>query len=431
MAYQGNQINYNNLNDDLKNKIDKTEDINVIKTKVDNSWQKDAYNDTAITNLGNFSASKIFYFNEWDTDNSKLDSLYINIPVGNAFSGLVKLTLTGSWYVGNSMGGAEIVYNFSKIGNVVGTNTMTINYISPLFATCFYIRNLVEDVNRVFIPITKAPNTNNGISIKVEIFSQTSIFNVVNTITLARDTAISQPHPWTPQTSSFVQHSTDNNYVLGGAMTLGGNLSISKGIPLIEMGVPNSNTGASAQIMLNAGATQDFGLEFRKNNTTFMIAHGHKRVEFIGHDDAWFSIQDLKSSVSDGKIKVASAITDKGVPTSPTATFDTMANNIRQIQTVGGASGNGTTYMSGFNTVFSVSGLAFEPRVINIYSSNGGARILYNPMVSTQADTFIFDRNNSRWGNYGGTTVQILPNGFVITVSADGITGSYHWEAFK
>ena len=37
----------------------------------------------------------------------------------------------------------------------------------------------------------------------------------------------------------------------------------------------------------------------------------------------------LKTSVSNGKSSLASAITDKGISTSATATFDTMANNIR------------------------------------------------------------------------------------------------------
>jgi hypothetical protein len=42
---------------------------------------------------------------------------------------------------------------------------------------------------------------------------------------------------------------------------------------------------------------------------------------------------ELKTSVSNGKSAVASAITDKGVSTSATASFNTMANNIRSIET--------------------------------------------------------------------------------------------------
>ena len=44
-------------------------------------------------------------------------------------------------------------------------------------------------------------------------------------------------------------------------------------------------------------------------------------------------INELKKSVSDGKSKVASAITDKGVATEATDTFDVMADNVGKIQT--------------------------------------------------------------------------------------------------
>lgn len=44
-------------------------------------------------------------------------------------------------------------------------------------------------------------------------------------------------------------------------------------------------------------------------------------------------VTQVKKSVSDGKSKVASAITDKGVATEATDTFDTMAENVGKIQT--------------------------------------------------------------------------------------------------
>lgn len=44
-------------------------------------------------------------------------------------------------------------------------------------------------------------------------------------------------------------------------------------------------------------------------------------------------IGEVKKSVSDGKSKVASAITDKGVATEATDTFDTIADNVGKIQT--------------------------------------------------------------------------------------------------
>lgn len=47
-------------------------------------------------------------------------------------------------------------------------------------------------------------------------------------------------------------------------------------------------------------------------------------------------LDQLFTSVSNGKTQIAGAITDKGVPTSATDTFSTMAGNIRSIQTSGG-----------------------------------------------------------------------------------------------
>lgn len=48
------------------------------------------------------------------------------------------------------------------------------------------------------------------------------------------------------------------------------------------------------------------------------------------------TVDVLKKSVSDGKTKVANAITDKGVETATDATFDVMAENISKIETGGG-----------------------------------------------------------------------------------------------
>ena len=48
-------------------------------------------------------------------------------------------------------------------------------------------------------------------------------------------------------------------------------------------------------------------------------------------------VTEVKKSVSDGKSKVASAITEKGVSTEATDTFDTMAENIGQIQSDSGS----------------------------------------------------------------------------------------------
>lgn len=79
---------------------------------------------------------------------------------------------------------------------------------------------------------------------------------------------------------------------------------------------------------------------------------GHTHSEYAlsshTHDDRYYTeseintklsskantsdLNSLKTSVSNGKSAIASAITDKGVSTSASASFNTMANNIRNIK---------------------------------------------------------------------------------------------------
>lgn len=54
-------------------------------------------------------------------------------------------------------------------------------------------------------------------------------------------------------------------------------------------------------------------------------------IVYSGEESVKDAIDGLKASVSDGKALVASAITDKGVPTAQDATFRQMADNIGQI----------------------------------------------------------------------------------------------------
>ena len=63
------------------------------------------------------------------------------------------------------------------------------------------------------------------------------------------------------------------------------------------------------------------------------------------------TVDTLKKSVSDGKTKVANAITDKGVETATDATFDVMAENISKIETGGGELHGATLAVSTMDSV--------------------------------------------------------------------------------
>ena len=84
-------------------------------------------------------------------------------------------------------------------------------------------------------------------------------------------------------------------------------------------------------------------------------------------------VSELFQSVSDGKTLVANAITDKGVSTSTTATFATMASNIRNLNNgIGYTSeskngsvsvergGTGSIRITFSNTVLGVTGVSYS-----------------------------------------------------------------------
>ena len=72
------------------------------------------------------------------------------------------------------------------------------------------------------------------------------------------------------------------------------------------------------------------------NGITNIISPGNVEVTYAKSDSGAAIVDTLKKSVSDGKTKVANAITDKGVETATDATFDVMAENISKIETGGG-----------------------------------------------------------------------------------------------
>ncbi|MGN7169257.1 pyocin knob domain-containing protein [Paenibacillus cellulositrophicus] len=88
----------------------------------------------------------------------------------------------------------------------------------------------------------------------------------------------------------------------------------------------------------------------------------YMRIMQNGVWGAWS--QDLFTSVANGKSSIATAISGKGVPTSPTDSFATMAANIGLINT-GKRFATGTYTIPDNNTQgFTISGLAFTPSIV-------------------------------------------------------------------
>lgn len=90
---------------------------------------------------------------------------------------------------------------------------------------------------------------------------------------------------------------------------------------------------------------------------------------------------ELFQSVSDGKTKIAGAITDKGVLTSATDTFQTMADNISQITTSSGGSGTGEiTIPEGY--VDTSDATADESKILLGYSAYSKGQKILGTFVS-------------------------------------------------
>lgn len=106
---------------------------------------------------------------------------------------------------------------------------------------------------------------------------------------------------------------------------------LSGGGGAVPENVVTSEGGAELEIPASFGETPhtvSFTDEEEPPLTAEDIVYGESTVQE--------ALEDLKSSVSDGKALVASAITDKGVPTAQDAAFAQMAENISRIPTGGG-----------------------------------------------------------------------------------------------
>lgn len=134
---------------------------------------------------------------------------------------------------------------------------------------------------------------------------------------------------------------------------------------------PNSTILSSSELNLltdalktveeGFGTVQVSEIEPEKESVVFWINPNSEEIVYIpeindslvSETDTWSSnkineeLKIVKKSVSDGKELVADAITEKGVETATDATFETMAENIKQIQTSGYGCVDATVYANG------------------------------------------------------------------------------------
>lgn len=381
--YKGNKISYDNLNEKLKGKISKADieivndlttggidkvlsaeqgkklDIMVnehvaeLKPKVDNSWQKGVYNDTDIMNLKAMSVSKVFYIsgNDWKST-TNVEVLDFNIPLEN-FSGVIKVTFATSGITTVSAGGAEVIYNIGKYSSNIQNNEMAIISLSPKFSDFYRIRNAVIYDGFVTIGLLKSPSANNAMSVKIELLGTYSqIFDALkSTGAITYDTG--EPnyggYPWTPQTSNIP--TSHEKAVWNMKMNGGWGYQFGDDVNLLTGSGIYATTGAGINLPSEGGdgwstvimlppmpdnPERAVQLCYKWNDTTSGRSL-HFRTVNNGNFSSWSRIlhqvdyDKLFTLFGDKNVKIASAITDKGVPTNADATGDTMAANIRSI----------------------------------------------------------------------------------------------------
>jgi len=170
MTYKGNQIDYGNLNDNLKTKIDKAEgvesQVQALTPKVDNSWQKGVYNDTDIINVGELNTSRVFHIKNWDAPTGNVEKVSIVIPA-EIFSGTVKVSVTSEWGHTNGTGAFEYETSYSKSGNDVHLHNRTIYKADQNIATECYFPDFDRNNSLFSIPIVRKPNAKNWLSVKI------------------------------------------------------------------------------------------------------------------------------------------------------------------------------------------------------------------------------------------------------------------------
>ncbi|MGA3675630.1 hypothetical protein [Lysinibacillus agricola] len=171
-------------------------------------WQKNVFNDNSnVMNLGGSHFKKTFVIPHEQWNNSTfVEVASVVIPLAT-FSGIIKVTYAGGWYSADSEGGAVVLYNAIKRSASLARHTKTILSIDSEFAKRYFISDLSVDANNIKIPIIKGVNSDNPLSITIELdsvypdvkdkFYQSTI-SITNT-----GSATGLGYPWTPQVSSI------------------------------------------------------------------------------------------------------------------------------------------------------------------------------------------------------------------------------------
>lgn len=214
--------------------------------KVDNSWQKNIYNNVEVMNLGSNSAEKVFNIKVEDWKSSvNVEVAYVCIPI-SAYSGTIRVTLASDYVNSDAGGGAIIEFSLITYGATVHKHTKTVNSITDTLARQYYIDDIAVDTGYVYIPVKKAPSARNPVSIKLELVCSSPIFDAVNSSFISiidSGSPTGMGYPWALQ-KGLDQRITEN-------FTLVSNGKAQVANAITDMGVPTSTTAEFATMATN------------------------------------------------------------------------------------------------------------------------------------------------------------------------------------
>ncbi|MGG2111909.1 hypothetical protein ABFY60_15525 [Lysinibacillus pakistanensis] len=397
-----------------------TEQLEQMKPKVDNSWQKGVYNNTDVTNLGdgNYSRFLTVQPNEW-TSTTNVEVLYIVVPITDS-SGVIKLTLSSASSATDSAGGATVEYVYQAWDGQIFFQNKTITSISEKFAKNYFISNMEASPSskELLLPIMKAPNASNYLGIKLEIQSKTASINTVKGVRKSIESTGSPTalgYPWTPQSSQIPTYDAigrwddvTRRYSAKSFYMSDINQCINNGEYFINEPY-SANMPYKAYWYVTVMAHTDLHLVQTARNV--LTGEVYERQTFGSGWNEWAEITPRKlfQSVSNGKAQVASAITGKGVQTASDATFSQMANNINAIPTSPNVVKGSFTVpaMSPGQTV-SVDTASFAITPNNAYCSVVGTVRINGNNIGTILSGVVYCANIGVMGTFGNQYLQFV-----------------------
>ena len=449
------------------------EQLDQMKPKVNNSWQKDVYNEVSVMNIGAISAKKSFIINgsEWRAPANHLEQLNITLPC-NIFSGIIKVNYTSTFNTVNAMGGMEVHYSFSKIDNTPHVSTREVMLSASGFSANFYARAMGLSNNSLFIPLVRAPYvTQQAIFVTVELFGHAYIGGVSKNLyeVLQGATMIFEDlgptvsfFPWTPQTSQIPTYDAIGKWnnvwtrVEPVCRIINSwNEAIHNGYYMTrpQIDTPGISTAAPDDTTWWMGTVTAHDTLYIVQTVKSVSDDREFERQVVGNGgwSTWIETSPRKifQSVSEGKADNRAALAQKGVQIPQDPTFAQISQGIRDIP-AGGKKANGlltsASTLATFNykgggvvsmAYVDLTGLSFTPSIVVLMTSTGNGNMSYSVFTSFSDPTGFI--SSTKLSLYNSNLFSNSPNHNLSHIAISGgyrfpvtsQSANYTWYAYE